>query len=55
MPADQINVNATVLNGEISVKPEEHPADRALRLKTQHRQEVIADFQNAAVVGRATR
>jgi hypothetical protein len=49
MPADQINVNATVLNGEISVKPEEHPADRALRLKTQHRQEVIADFQSAAV------
>jgi hypothetical protein len=49
MPADEINVNATVLNGEISVKPEEHPADRALRLKTEHRQTVISDFQNVAI------
>jgi len=35
--------------GEVSVKPEEHPDDRALRLKTEHRQAVIADFQNVAI------
>jgi hypothetical protein len=49
MAGDEINVNGTVANSQISIKPEEHPADRALRLKTEHRQAVIADFQNVAI------
>ncbi len=35
--------------GQVSVKPEEHPEDRAARIKTEYRQALIADIQNVAV------
>jgi hypothetical protein len=36
-------------NGLVSVKPEEHPEDRAARIRMEHRQNLIADAQNIAI------
>jgi hypothetical protein len=48
MPVDTNDLTGR-FSGQVSVKPEEHPEDRAARIKIEHRRNMIADFQDVAI------
>ena len=48
MPADQLDFGP-VLKGQVSVIPEEHPEDRAARLRREERAALIEDYKGVVV------
>lgn len=48
MPTDQLDLKGS-LNGQVTVTPEEHPDDRALRLENERRTAQIQAWQGVAV------
>jgi hypothetical protein len=48
MPPDQIDVSGS-LKGQVSVTPEEHPEERAARLRAEQRGALIEDCKGVAV------
>ena len=48
MPADQIDLSGS-LRGQVSVKPEEPPDERAARLRAEQRSALIEDCKGVAV------
>jgi len=48
MPADKIDLSGS-LQGQVSVKPEEHPDERTARLRAEQRGALIEDCKGVAV------
>ena len=48
MPTDRLDLSGS-LAGQVSVRPEEHPDERAARLKAEARQSLIEDCKGVAV------
>lgn len=48
MPTDRLDLSGS-LAGQVSVRPEEHPEERAARLKAEARQSLIEDYKGVVV------
>ena len=51
MPADKLDIGAVVNAGQLTVTPEEHPDDRAARLRKEERASFIEECKGVAVFG----
>jgi len=51
MPADTLDIGAVVNAGQLTVTPEEHPDDRAARLKKEERASLIEECKGVVVFG----
>ena len=48
MAPSQLDITGSFA-GEVSVKPEEHPAERAARLRSEQRQALLEDIKNTVL------
>jgi hypothetical protein len=49
MPADHLNIHAEVPRGQVTLIPDEHSDDRAARLRTEARRDLIRDCTDLIV------
>jgi hypothetical protein len=49
MPVDVLDLGAVVKSGQVTVTPEEHPDDRAARLRREERASIIEEYKGIVV------